>query len=315
MNVVFGPVPSRRLGRSLGINHLPSKTCSYSCAYCQIGATVVREVEPRPCAPPEIVLEQVRDRLSALHARGEPVDYLTFVPEGEPALDWNLGASIDALRPLGLPVAVITNGSLLWRPEVRERLLPADCVSIKVDTVMPDAWHRVNRPHRHLRLEEILDGIREFASQYRGRLLTETMLLRGVNDGPDQLFPLAEFLATLAPAVAYVAVPTRPPASSWALPPDEASVNRAVQILGAWLDCVEYLIGYEGTAFAASGNAEQDLLGVTAVHPMREDAVQELLKKDCADRGVLERLVADGRLMRTAYDGTWFYLRPIVTAD
>jgi hypothetical protein len=129
MIAVFGPVPSRRLGRSLGVNHLPPQVCSYSWAYCQIGPTLVRASEPEPRCAPELIHEQVRDRLATLRRRGEPVDYVTFVPEGEPCLDRNLGASIDAVRTLGVPIAVITNGSLLWRPEVRERLLKADCVS------------------------------------------------------------------------------------------------------------------------------------------------------------------------------------------
>jgi wyosine [tRNA(Phe)-imidazoG37] synthetase (radical SAM superfamily) len=315
MIAVFGPVPSRRLGRSLGINHLPSHVCSYSCAYCQIGPTLVRASEPEPRYAPELILEQVRDRLATLRRRGERVDYVTFVPEGEPCLDRNLGASIDAVRTLGVPVAVITNGSLLWRPEVRERLLKADCVSIKVDAASPDVWRRINRPHRDLSLEAILEGVRAFAAGFRGRLLTETMLVRGVNDDADELARLATFLGSLHPAVAYVSVPTRPPASAWALPPDESGVNRAVQILGTGVGRVEYLIGYEGTAFTGSGDAERDLLAITAVHPMREDAVQELLTRDGADRGTVERLVADGRLVRTGYGGTWFYLRPITTAS
>ncbi len=126
MDIVFGPVPSRRLGRSLGINNIPPKHCSYSCIYCQVGPTAVPEIVPRAFYSPEEIVRQVARRLETARAQGEAVDYLTFVPDGEPTLDAHLAVAIDALKPLGLPVAVISNASLIWRPEVREILTHAD---------------------------------------------------------------------------------------------------------------------------------------------------------------------------------------------
>ncbi|MFN2165541.1 MAG: radical SAM protein, partial [Anaerolineae bacterium] len=219
--IAFGPVPSRRLGRSIGINHIPPKTCSYACAYCQVGRTS-RLRAARCCFYDEDeIVSDVEHRVNDARAAGEAIDYLTFVPDGEPTLDISLGHVIERLRPLGIKIAVISNGSLLWQADVRQALAQADWVSVKVDAVHPDRWHRLNRPHRSLWLSVVLEGMLTFAESYRGELATETMLVRGVNDDAAHLADVADFLAQLRPAKAYLAVPTRPPAEPWAEPPPE----------------------------------------------------------------------------------------------
>ena len=135
MTIAFGPVPSRRLGRSLGINNIPPKSCSYSCLYCQVGTTHGKTVVPQAYYPPTAIRDAVESQLGKARAANEAVDYLTFVPDGEPGLDENLGESIELLRPLGIPIAVISNASLLWREEVRAATGKADWVSVKVDSV------------------------------------------------------------------------------------------------------------------------------------------------------------------------------------
>lgn len=311
MSLAFGPIPSRRLGQSLGINNVPYKVCSYSCVYCQLGATIRAGVERRVTYPPDRILEDVRSHLSAVRARGEKVDFLTFVPDGEPTLDAGLGRAIDLLRPLGIPIAVITNSSLLWLEEVRQDLSKADYVCLKVDSAREDLWRRINRPHPDLSLARILEGAVEFARGFKGTLATETMLVAGLNDAPPALEETAEVLARLRPAVAYVAVPTRPPAESWVRRPDESAINAAVQLLSRKVRAVEHLIGYEGDAFASTGNAREDFLSITAVHPMREDAVRALVGKSRSDPALPDRLVEEGLLARTAYEGHTFYVRRI----
>ena len=146
--IAFGPVPSRRLGRSLGINNIPPKVCTYSCAYCQLGRTIKMQVDRQPFYNPRKILMSVQDKVEKAREAGEPITYLTFVPDGEPTLDINLGREIELLKPLHLPIAVISNASLVWRPEVAAALAMADWVSLKVDTVDEQAWRRLNRPHR-----------------------------------------------------------------------------------------------------------------------------------------------------------------------
>ena len=309
--IAFGPVPSRRLGRSLGINHIPPKICTYSCAYCQLGRTIRMQVERQPFYQPERVVRAVRDQVKKVRAAGERVETLTFVPDGEPTLDANLGREMALLKPLGIPIAVISNGSLAWREDVREDLMRAGWVSLKVDATREEVWRRVDRPHGHLQLGAILDGMLEFAQVYEGDLVTETMLVAGGNDDDDCLEDLAGFLARLRPARAYLSIPTRPPAEPWARPPGEETVNRAYQIFRGKVERVEYLIGYEGNGFAFTGDVEEDLLSITAVHPMREEAVDELLARARAGWSTVRRLVAQGQLVMVEYGGQKFYLRKL----
>ena len=305
----FGPVPSRRLGRSLGINNIPPKVCTYSCVYCQLGRTIKMQIERRAFYQPEEILRDVEEKVRNAREVGESIDYLTFVPDGEPTLDVGLGQEIELLKPLGINIAVITNASLIWREDVKEDLRRADWVSLKVDSVSEDVWRRINRPHRALQLASILEGMLEFARAYEGELATETMLVEGLNDGDEHVREVADFLAELRPARAYLSIPTRPPAEKWAQPPNEKVINRAYQILGDRVDHVEYLIGYEGNAFAFTGNAEEDLLSITAVHPMREEAVKEFLARARADWSIVRKLLEQGQLVETEYEGNKFYMR------
>ncbi|MGE0461991.1 MAG: radical SAM protein [Vicinamibacterales bacterium] len=306
---VFGPVPSRRLGQSLGIGNVQAKTCSYSCVYCQVGPTPATEIEPRTIWAPGAVVEGVTRHVQKLRARGERIDYLTYVPDGEPTLDGDLGDEIDGLRTLGIPIAVITNGSLVWRPEVRAALGKADWVSLKVDAADEATWRRVNRPYAGLDLATVQEGMLEFAAGFRGELATETMLVRDVNDGDAVVEVTAAFVERLHPHTAFIAAPTRPPAEPWVTPATEEATNRAYQRFAERLPRVELITGFEGTGFGATGDAAQDLLGITAVHPMREDSVLALLQKCGADRSVLDRLVADGRLRPVTYRDYTFYVR------
>ena len=317
--IAFGPVPSRRLGRSLGINNIPPKVCPFACVYCQLGRTLKMQIERRAFYEPEEVLKAVQDKVEKAVESGESVDYLTFVPDGEPTLDVNLGREIELLKPLGIKTAVITNASLVWREDVQEDLMGADWVSLKVDAVQEDVWRRVDRPHGSLQLDRVLDGMLEFASAYRsaywragpGELVTETMLVGGVNDDEDHVRDVADFLARLGPDRAYLAIPTRPPGEPWVRSPGEKSINRAYQILSESVDHVEYLIGYEGNAFAFTGDVEEDLLSITAVHPMREDAVRDFLARADAGWPVVRWLIARDQLVEMEYDGHRFYMRKL----
>ncbi|AOY57625.1 MULTISPECIES: radical SAM protein [Desulfococcus] len=307
--IAFGPVPSRRLGRSLGINNIPPKICSYSCVYCQLGPTLKMQAKRQAFYEPEAICHSVGDRVKKTREAGEAVDYLTFVPDGEPTLDISLGIHIERLKTLNLPIAVITNASLIWRQDVRDQLLDADWVSLKVDAVGDDTWRRINRPHGSLELAAIMEGALRFAKAYEGKLVTETMLVAGVNDGEEQLGPVADFLARLQPAAAYLSIPTRPPAKKGVRAPEAQALNQAYQLLSKKVRRVEYLIGYEGNAFAFTGDVEQDLLSITAVHPMRKDAVNDYLARAGAEWPVVRKLLEKGELVETEYGDHTFYVR------
>jgi wyosine [tRNA(Phe)-imidazoG37] synthetase (radical SAM superfamily) len=308
-DLVFGPVPSRRLGHSLGINNIPPKICTYACVYCQVGRTMNMQINRQAFYKPEDIAHAVRQRVEESRSAGEPVHYLTFVPDGEPTLDIHLKHEIELLKPLRIPIAVISNASLMGQEQVREDLMEADWVSLKIDAVSESVWRRVDRPHKGLNLEAILEGAMSFSRSFPGRLVTETMLAANVNDGEENLGQVADFLAQLHPAVAYLAIPTRPPAVEAVRPPDEHVVNRAYQIVSEKVDTVEYLTGYEGDAFASTGDIREDLLSITAVHPMRQEAVEALLKKAGAEWTTVRELVAANQIIETQYAGHTYYVR------
>jgi len=309
VNIAFGPIPSRRLGNSLGINNIPPKSCSYSCVYCQVGATDTPQIEPRVFYSPDAVFDAVETRLREVRKTGGTVDYLTFVPDGEPTLDINLGNSIERLKALDIPIAVISNASLLWREEVRAALGTADWVSLKVDSVDDSTWHRINRPHEELPLERVLDGIRRFVAEFTGELVSETMLLGGINDSEDSVAAIAAFLQEVGINRAYLAIPTRPTAEPGLIMADESALNRAFQILAAAVDRVEYLIGYEGDEFGSGGDVREDLLGITAVHPMRVSAIERLLQRTGQDWSLVQAMIDSGELTEVTYQGNRYYLR------
>jgi wyosine [tRNA(Phe)-imidazoG37] synthetase (radical SAM superfamily) len=258
---------------------------------------------------PEEILRDVESKVEQAHQKGESIDYLTFVPDGEPTLDANLGQEIELLKPLGLKIAVITNGSLIWREDVRADLAQADWVSLKIDTLTEKKWLRINRPLRSLKQKVILRDMAAFANDYSGTLVTETMLVKDLNDSAKNLRKIAVFLNHLQPRRVYLSVPTRPPAEKWVRPPEKNVLNQAFQVLDERLFPVEYLIGYEGNAFAFTGDVENDLLSITAVHPMRQDAVNNFLMRAGADWQIVHQLIAQRQLVEAEYEGKKFYMR------
>lgn len=310
VNLAFGPVPSRRLGKSLGVNNIPPKICSYSCVYCQLGRSFQMTINRSVFFDPEEVFESVKNKVEEAERIGERIDYITFVPDGEPTLDINLGIEANLIKQLGKPIAIITNASLIYLESVRKDLMVFDLVSVKVDAVSKELWQKVDRAYGTLGLEKILEGIRTFSNDFRGTLISETVLVDGVDYG-NEFERIAAYLSTLPNLkTAYISIPTRPPAEVWALPPKEEMINEAFQVFESMLDGrVEYLIGYEGDAFAHSGDIEKDILSITAVHPMREDAVQKLVQLDKTGPDKIEALVKNGLLKRVNYRGHTFYVR------
>ena len=228
--IAFGPVPSRRLGRSLGINNIPPKVCTYSCVYCQVGKTNQLMVERRSFYETREIFESVRRQVQLVRQKAQSVDYLTFVPDGEPTLDVNLGHEIDLLKSLGIKVAVITNGSLIDRQDVQDDLIKADWVSLKIDAISKTCWRKINRPHPGLALDRILKGMLGFSKSFPGKLVVETMLLARPGIDIDGLRAMADFLSGLTPARVYLAIPIRPPAENWVQPPLPQDISMAFQL-------------------------------------------------------------------------------------
>ncbi|MGB5529571.1 MAG: radical SAM protein [Ignavibacteriaceae bacterium] len=311
--ITFGPIPSRRLGRSLGVNNIPPKICSYSCVYCQIGLTDSMSIERKEFYSPDEILKEVSEKVKKLQSTGEQIDYITFVPDGEPTLDINLGKEIYLLGQLGIKIAVITNSSLLWDEDVRKDLMNADWVSIKIDTVDEKIWHKIDRPNGKLDLQKILSGTEAFAKEFKGILVTETMLVKGINDYVESIKSTAEVIKQLNPDKSYILLPTRPPAEKSVVAPDEEDLNMAYQEFNSYINTVELLTGSEGTDFTYSTDAEKELLSILAVHPMRKDAVESFLSKAQANWDLIERLTNKNILKEIQYSGNTFYFKNIKT--
>ena len=304
---VFGPVPSRRLGQSLGIDTIPLKTCNWNCIYCQLGRSEPLTNERKAYFPPEAILAETREAL-AEHERDE-IDWITFVGSGEPTLHNDIGWLIRQVKSLtDIPVAVITNGSLLYLPEVREELAPADAVMPTLDAGHPALYRKINRPWPALTYETLVEGLRAFRAGYNGRLWIEVMLVQGLNDSEEALRELADMLRSIGPDQVHLLLPDRPPAETWVQPADEEGVLRATAILG---EIAEVLHPREG-AFDLSG-FDDPLEGIVAIitrHPMREDQIRRaLLPYLPAQRidAALDRLLSRGRAQVVERYGVRFW--------
>lgn len=258
---------------------------------------------------PKTLYQSVEEKVKDATRQGEAIDYLAFVPDGEPTLDVDLGQAIDLLKPLGIKIAVISNASLIWKTEVQDALSKADWVSLKIDAVEDSVWRRVDRPHKALDLDSILIGMEQFASDFEGDLMTETLLVRGLNDGEDHLTTLANQLGRIAPTAAYLSIATRPPAEAWVRAPSEDTIQRAYHILNKQVKRVEYLIGYEGDAFAFTGNVQEDLLSITSVHPMRKEAIDAFLVRAGETWEAVQPLIDQDQWVKTDHEGHTYYMR------
>ena len=307
---IFGPVQSRRFGLSLGINHLPPKVCSYACVYCQLGRTNLLSIEPAAYGDPEQIYQAVNERLKELP---QAPDYLTFVSNGEPCLDTQLGSAIQSLKKLGIKIAVISNASLLWHAEIRENLLYADTVSLKVDAVQAAIWHQINRPHGRLDLSEVMEGMRDFARIYPGKLLTETMLVADVNTAPAHLQACAHFIAELQPETAYLALPLRAPAEDWVEAPEQADVSRALEIFASIFPRTSLMADLPATGLDDSQDPLQAFLRTIRVHPMEDGEIQEYMRRNQLPEDTMEKLLAQHQVHASTYRGKTFYCAVIQT--
>ena len=276
MKYVFGPVPSRRLGQSLGIDTIPLKTCNWNCVYCQLGRTQPLVNERKEYYPSEEILDEVREALEA-HKPGE-INWVTFVGSGEPLLHAGIGNLIRQVKSMtDLPVAVITNGSLLYLPEVRRELIAADAILPSLDAGTAELYRKINRPHPKLTFERLVEGLIAFRGEYWGKLWVEVMLVRELNDTPQALWDIAKMLQRIRPDAVHINLPTRPPVESWVHPPSQENLMQALAILG---NIAKVVHPAEGD-FDLSGydNPVDAIIGIITRHPMRQEELERTLNR------------------------------------
>ena len=306
MKHVFGPVPSRRLGRSLGIDPVPLKTCNFNCVYCQLGRTKSLQRKRRAFFN---VTDMVAEIASALDRQGEDsIDWITFVGSGETTLFSRLGSLIRYVKSLSkLPVAVITNGSLLYLPEVRNQLCAADAVLPSLDAGSEGLFKKINRPQRDLSFDRHVAGLIEFRREFKGHLWVEIMLLGGVNDSPSDLRDISKILERVGPEEIHISMPTRPPAEPWVELPSPESRERAASIFGGVAKVLQPV-----EVDVESGIDEELADAVVSIvrrHPMQESELVRNLARWVPARVMetLATLVDCGKVKEIERYGTRFW--------
>jgi wyosine [tRNA(Phe)-imidazoG37] synthetase (radical SAM superfamily) len=306
MRHVYGPVPSRRLGRSLGIDPVPPKTCNWNCVYCQLGRTTPLSNERQELAPVEAVLDEVR---TALTACAGGIDWVTFVGSGEPTLHASLGRMIRRTREMAsVPIAVITNGALLYRDDVRRELSAADAVMPSLDAGSEELHRALNRPYPGLTLARHVEGLVAFRKSFSGRLWVEVMLVAGVNDTEPALRDLAAALRRIEPDEVHINVPSRPPAETWVRASDPHALERARSILGIEARVVLPVAG--DFELDTDSPVTDAVLEVITRHPMSEPELVAALSRHWAPDDVaraLGELAADARAQVVVRRGQRFW--------
>jgi len=306
MKTIYGPVPSRRLGLSLGVDIVPMKTCSLSCVYCQIGRTPETTVTRKEYVPAEKVMGELKQ---ALDQRIRP-DWITFSGSGEPTLNSGIGTMIDAIRDISdIPICVITNGTLLWDEKVRSDILRADAVMPSLDGASRETFEKINRPHPSLRIEEVIDGLVRFREEFKGKIWLEIMLVAGMNDSEEELQRLRETARRFAPDSIQLNTVVRPPAESYARP---LSKERLAEIRDFFGEKAEIIASFRGDAGETGVAGADEVREYLKRRPGSVGDISGALGIDEEKtRELLERLEKSGEIVSVDHLGKhyWEYAR------
>lgn len=301
VNYIYGPVPSRRLGRSLGIDIVPYKTCTLDCIYCQLGRTTRKVVRRKPCVSKDDVLRETRTYLKG----DKQIDFVTIAGSGEPTLNSDIGELIkDMKKMVQVPVAILTNGTLLYMEDVRQALLEADVVLPSLDAASPEMFERMNRPHRALKIDSIVDGLKKFREVYKGEIWLEIMLVKGFNTRGDELSKIRKAVSQIMPDKVYLNTVTRPPSETYAEPLSIAEMNGIRKFFGKKCE----IIGkFHSEARQETENVRQYILETTKRRPLTSIDIANIFGISETNAAMMiERLEAEG-VVRERRQGTKKY--------
>ncbi len=310
MKYVYGPVPSRRLGRSLGVDTIPPKTCNFSCVFCQLGQTTTFINSRKDFFPPDEILQELRQRVIAIGEKH--VDYITFVGDGEPTLCRSLGWLINHVKSeFSIPVAVLTNGAILYNKRIREELLAADIILPSLDAGFPKTFKKINRPHPSIHFDRLIEGMIKFSNVYSGQLWLEFMAVRGLNDTKVELNQICSYLDLIKPDRVYINVPIRPPAERWVLPPTPRGLARIQEILKGGFELIHPESGEFKILNKDISELKEEITQIVKRHPMRMDQIEDLLKDmnveepekiilDLEKEGLINRLIYQNKIFFTS---------------
>ncbi len=300
---IFGPVPSRRLGFSLGIDLVPYKVCSLNCIYCQLGRTTKETVQIKEYIPSSLILKQLKEVLSS----GRRIDYLTFSGSGEPTLNSKIGEMISEIKKISeIPIAVLTNGTLLFKKEIRKKLKKADLVIPSLDAVTPSVFEKINRPHPALKIDKIISGLRKFREEFRGKIWLEIMLVAGINDNPEEIEKFVEVTDSIHPNLIQLNTPVRPPAEKWAKPLALSKLKKIKSSFGKNCEIIASFQRKKQSAYRK--DLEKEILTLVSRRPVTALEIANVLGAHINEViKYLEVLEKDKRIKSKIYQGKRYY--------
>jgi wyosine [tRNA(Phe)-imidazoG37] synthetase (radical SAM superfamily) len=302
MSLLFGPVPSRRLGRSLGVDLVPRKTCPFDCLYCEVGPTTQKTLKRREYHTEEIIQELAE----YLRGPAAELDYITLAGSGEPTLNLGLGKIIRAIKKMSAtPVAVLTNGALLHLPEVRRELAAADVILPSLDAAIEKTWRLINRPLPEMALAQMIEGLEALRREYQGQIWLEIMILRGLNDNEEELSALKGVIQRLAPDKVQLNTAVRPVVDALAQPLGPEEMQAVADFFGAG---AEIIAASARPVSAETAVSDARFLEMLARRPMTApDLAQVLgLPLDLVQQR-LKRLCKSGMISYSLYQEQGFY--------
>ena len=286
MKYVYGPVPSRRLGRSLGIDPIPSKTCNYQCIYCQLGKTTNFTNVRKNYLPKNEIIAEMKE---AIKQNEGNFDYITFVGSGEPTLYKDLKELILKAKEFSnKSICVITNGGLMYDKKVRDALMLADVVLPSLDAGDEKSFIRINRPHPSIKYNSVIQGFIDFKKYFTGKFWIEIMIMMGINDSKEELLKIKEKIDFIMPERIDINVPIRPPAENWVKNPDKSVISVLNEVFYKYNNINLPEIGKFGFF---SSDFEKEVLSIIERHPMRQEQILETFSsKELNKEQILNRL-------------------------
>lgn len=302
---LYGPVPSRRLGRSLGLDMVPMKMCCYDCVYCQLGPTTEHTTRRSECIDVNEVLADLERWLED----GGSADYLTFAGCGEPTLNLNLGEAIARTKQMTeIPTCVLTNGALLWKQGVRDSAMQSDLIIPSLDAGTEETFRRVNRPADRLSLDQVIDGLRETTAAFHGEVWLEVMLVAGVNDSDEELAALGEAVRSVGADRVQINTVVRPSGTEAVERVDNGTLVRARIILGASATVISS--AWEHEVPEGAEHDEQEVLALVSYRPCTvEDVARGLGMHPNEAIKHLQHLIATGQLRQEQRDDRTFFVK------
>jgi wyosine [tRNA(Phe)-imidazoG37] synthetase (radical SAM superfamily) len=303
MKYIYGPVPSRRLGFSLGVDVIPYKACTLDCIYCQLGKTTEKVIQRQVYFDADEVLRELTDFLS----KDRRIDFITFSGSGEPTLNAELGTMIKRLRKVSsLPVAVLTNGTLLFMERLQEDLMNADVVLPSLDAASRKVFRTLNRPHRSLEISTIIHGLKTFRKAFKGQMWIEIMLVKGVNDNKSELLRIKESLREIRPDKIHLNTVVRPPSAVHAKALKRAEMTPIRDFLG---DGCEIITEFRGNVVDEVVDAESSIIEMAKRRPVTSGDIAQLIgvSESNAEK-IGGSLTAKRILKEKQYEGKKYYL-------